>query len=231
MIKAVLFDLDNTLVDFMNIKRACCDAAVSAMINAGLKMKKDEALKALYDVYWKVGIENERIFQHFLEKVNNEIDYKILASGIFAYRKIQRGLQSTYPNVVPTLIKLREKGLKLAIISDAPKLKVWIRLTELGLESFFDVVVASFEDTGERKPSKLPFQKAVKDLKLNPEDVLMIGDWPERDVVGAKQAGIKTCFAKYGWAFQTPPPKEHGADYEIDDIKDLLKIVNDNNNA
>ena len=40
MIKAILFDVDNTLIDFMKMKRKSCEAAVETMISAGLKMKK-----------------------------------------------------------------------------------------------------------------------------------------------------------------------------------------------
>ena len=38
VIKAVLFDIDNTLIDFMKMKKECCRAAIDAMISAGLKI-------------------------------------------------------------------------------------------------------------------------------------------------------------------------------------------------
>ncbi|MCX8193742.1 MAG: hypothetical protein N3G19_00010 [Candidatus Pacearchaeota archaeon] len=41
--KAILFDLDNTLIDFMTMKHKCCEAAIDAMIAAGLKIKKEKA--------------------------------------------------------------------------------------------------------------------------------------------------------------------------------------------
>ena len=49
----------------------------------------------------------------------------------------------------------------------------------------------------------------------------MVGDWPERDIKGAKALGMVTCFAKYGNPEATAPD----ADYEINDIKELLEIV------
>ena len=49
----------------------------------------------------------------------------------------------------------------------------------------------------------------------------MIGDWPERDVVGAKQIGMKTIFARYGDTFATV---ESGADWDINDVYDDLVI-------
>jgi HAD superfamily hydrolase (TIGR02253 family) len=221
MIKAVIFDLDNTLIDFMKMKRAAVNAAVDAMIGAGLRMRKDDASKVLYELYDKYGIEYQQIFQKFLQKTSNSVDYKILAAGIVAYRKVQPSFLEPYANVVPTLLRLREKGLRLAIVSDAPRLKAWLRLVEMKLQDFFDVVVCH-EDTNEYKPSKLPFLKALKELKLNAKECIMIGDWPERDVKGAKQICMKTVFAKYGSVREI---KNSGADFEIGDISELLNVV------
>jgi len=224
--KAILSDLDNTLVDFMRMKRACAKAALEAMAAAGLEIDADKAFDELMKIYFEVGIEHDRIFQEYLQRIAKAVDYKVLAAGIIAYRKTQQGYMKPFPGVVPTLIKLKEKGVKLAVVTDAPKLKAWIRLTELGLQDFFDVVV-TFDDTGERKPSPKPFRKALELLKVKPSEALMIGDWPERDMVSAKAVGVKTCFARYGWQFQTPPPEKgkSGADVEAESVKDLLKVV------
>ena len=77
-IKAILFDMDNTLIDFMTMKRKCCEAAIDAMISAGLKMKRKKALRLLFELYDKYGIEYQQIFQKFLESTGGKIDYKIL---------------------------------------------------------------------------------------------------------------------------------------------------------
>ena len=160
------------------------------------------------------------IFQKFLKKLKGKIDYKILASGIVAYRKVRSGFLEAYPNADYVLLKLKSKGTKLGIITDAPKLKAWVRLAAIKLTNYFDVVV-TFEDTKQLKPSTLPFKAALKKLKLKPEECLMVGDWPERDIKGAKTLGMKTCFAKYG----NPRVKKTDADYEISNLKMLLDIV------
>ena len=165
MLKAVLFDLDQTLIDFMSMKKASCEAAIRAMIDAGIKLDKEHATEILYAIYDEFGIEYNLVFQEFLKRINKEIDYKILAAGIVAYRKAQAGMLEPYPQTVPTLIRLREKGLKLAIVSDAPRLKAWLRLAEMKIADFFDVVVC-FEDTNELKPSTAPFEKAMNLLHL-----------------------------------------------------------------
>ena len=83
------------------------------------------------------------------------------------------------------------------------------------------ILICLFDDTNEHKPSKLPFEAALKKLKLKPKECLMIGDWPERDIKGANAVGMKTCFARYG----NPKIKKTDADYEISNIKVLLDIV------
>jgi len=220
MIKAVIFDLDNTLIDFMKMKKITCEEAIDAMIDAGLDIPKKKALDELYKIYYEVGLEDPTIFQKFLTKVKGKVDYRILASAIVAYRQARIGFLHPYPGTKQTLIKLKEKGMKLAIVSDAPKLKAWIRLINMKIEDFFDVVVG-LEDTGKAKPSELPFKMVLKQLSLDPKECMMVGDRPERDMKGAKALGIKTCFAKYGYGKET----KGDWDFEIDSISDLIKKI------
>lgn len=220
MIKAILFDLDNTLIDFLRMKRLSCEAAIDAMIGAGLNVGHENAIKVLFELYDKHGMEDKAIFQKFLKKVAGRINYKVLANGIVAYRRVREGFLEPYPNVDYVLLKLKGMGLKLAIVTDAPRLKAWIRLAAMKLSNYFDVVVA-FEDTRQHKPSKMPFKAALKQLSLKPEECLMVGDWPERDIKGAKAIGIRTCFARYG----NLKAKKVNANYEIKSIKELIDIV------
>jgi putative hydrolase of the HAD superfamily len=221
MIEAILFDLDNTLMDFMLMKRKSCEAAIDAMISSGLRMKREKAMKILFDLYGEKGIEYNRIFQEFLSKTMGGIDYRILAQGIVAYRKAQISYVKPYPGTVKTLVRLKEKGLKLGIVSDAPSVNAWIRLVEMNLHDFFDVVV-TFYDTNEKKPSKTPFLKALEKIGTKPENTLFVGDWPERDIRGAKALGMRTAFAKYG---NTKKARKSGADFVLNRIEDLLKVV------
>ncbi|MCX5783070.1 MAG: HAD hydrolase-like protein [Elusimicrobia bacterium] len=62
----------------------------------------------------------------------------------------------------------------------------------------------------------------MKLLNAKPQETLMVGDWAERDVLGAASVGMKTVWAKYGNEFSTP---HSGADYEVEDIYDLVGII------
>lgn len=222
-IRALLFDLDNTLVDFIKMKQAAVDAAIAAMIDAGLNLTPAEASRRIWEIYDREGIESQQVFDRFLGEHYGKIDYKILASGIIAYRRAREAALVLYPHVKSTLVELVKRGYRLAVISDAPAKQAWLRLCSLGLQHLFETAI-TFEDTGERKPHPLPFKRALEKLGVRPEEALMIGDWPERDMAGAKAVGIRTIYARYGDAFQNP---SSGADREIDDISEILEIVDD----
>jgi putative hydrolase of the HAD superfamily len=221
VIKAVFFDLDNTLTDFMRMKEMAVDAAIHGMVDAGLKLAPEEARSKIYAVYDREGIEFQQVFDHFLKDELGEIDHKILAAAIVAYRRVRESALVLYPHVQLTLVELAKRGLKLAVVTDAPKTQAWLRLCHLNLHHIFDLVI-TYEDTLERKPSRAPFVAALAGLGLHPEEVLMVGDWPERDMVGAQNVGIRTAFARYGNIFRA---ETSGADFEIDDVYELVDIV------
>ncbi len=221
MIRAVIFDLDNTLTDFMKMKESAIQASIDGMIDAGLKLPREQVRAKIDAIYQEQGLEYQRVFDALLESELGRIDPKILASGVVAYRRARESALVLYPHVHMTLLGLSKRGLKLGVVSDAPEPQVWLRLCSLSLQHLFDAVV-TFDDTRERKPSPAPFREILKRLGVEAREGLMVGDWAERDVVGARQLGMKTVFARYGDTFGT---QESGADFEIDDILKLLDVV------
>ena len=68
MIKAVIFDLDNTLLDFMNMKTSAVEAAVNGMIEAGLHMEKKVAFNKIFSIYESKGWEYQEVFDDFIQE-------------------------------------------------------------------------------------------------------------------------------------------------------------------
>jgi putative hydrolase of the HAD superfamily len=230
MIRGVLFDLDNTLVDFLRMKRLASAEAARAMVAAGANFPFDEeqAGAELFAHYLDHGIESDDAFRTFLEKHNRSriayglsVQDRILAAGIQSYLRAKDLFLTPYPGVRRTLVELVRRGIRLGVVTDAPRLKGWQRLTQLGLAEFFDVVVA-FDDTGSRKPDPAPFRAAVEALGLRPFEILFVGDWPERDVQGARALGLKTAFARYG---RPHAGDGHGADAELEGLPDLIPLL------
>jgi len=221
VIKAVVFDVDNTLVDFTKWKNAAVDAAIGAMIDAGLDLTREQAHKKVFEIYERKGIEYQEVFDDFLHEVLGYVDYRVLAAGIVAYRRAREGALVSYPHVSLALLRLFRMHLKLAVVSDAPRMQVWMRLVQLDVDMFFDTVV-TFDDTGVRKPAPEPFRKALELLKVRPEEAVMVGDWAERDIIGAKTLGMYTVFARYGDEFGT---NVSGADFEVNDALEIIAVV------
>lgn len=232
MIRGVLFDLDNTLTDFIRMKRLASHEAARGMLAAGAEfpMGPDEAGEALFVYYLEHGIESDDAFQRFLEKHNRaRLSYgqnlrdRVLAAGIQAYLRAKDLYLTPYPGVRRTLVELVRRGLRLGVLTDAPRLKAWQRLNQLGLAEFFDAVVTT-DDTGRAKPHPIPFRTAVDALGLKPFEVLMVGDWPEKDVHGARDYGLKTALALYG-EHADAEQGDHGADFVLNTIDEVLKCL------
>ena len=220
-LKAVIFDLDNTLTDFMRMKHEAVRSAVEAMVEAGLDYNVEQGLSAILAIYDKKGYEYQEVFNDFLTQVTGGVNYKYLAAGIVAYRRARDSSLVLYPHVNVTLMTLAKEGYRLGVVSDAPSREAWMRLCYLNLHHMFDAVV-TFDDTGVHKPAPEPFQAICKLLEVEPEEALMVGDWPERDLKGAERLGMRTAFARYG--------NSHGvttsdADYTLDNIDALINIV------
>jgi putative hydrolase of the HAD superfamily len=221
VLKAVIFDLDNTLTDFTRMKERAVEAAAEAMLDAGLPLTRDEAVAGINDIYFEYGIEYQRVFDEYLKTVLGYVDERILAAGIVGYRQGREGTLSLYPHVNLTLLDLAKRGLKLAVLSDAPAQQAWLRLAYLKLHNVFDVVV-THDDTGRLKPAPEPFDLVLGRLEVEPYEALMVGDWPERDIAGAKAMGITTVYARYG---DLSGKGRGGADYVINDVREIVAIV------
>tara|TARA_B110000116_G_C16623026_1_gene484652 strand:+ start:148 stop:828 length:681 start_codon:yes stop_codon:yes gene_type:complete len=225
MIKAVIFDLDNTLLDFMQMKSKSISSAIDGMISVGMNIDKEQSSKEIYDIYEKKGYEHQEVFNEFIVNKLGDINYKYLAAGIVEYKKAKEKSLNLYDDVIPTLKQLTAMQLKLGIVSDAPSREAWIRLYTLQLHNVFQNVV-TFNDTGFHKPAKEPFIRISEKLSVNLNECIMVGDWPDRDIKGAKDVGMKTAFAKYG---STQNINNSGADYDLNSVSELVGIIKDIN--
>jgi putative hydrolase of the HAD superfamily len=227
--KAVLFDLDNTLIDFLRMKRKASDAAAHAMVAAGadFQFAAMEAGDLLFADYME-DIEGDKVFETFLRKHHRQklglsqhaVD-RITAAAVNAYLKTKLLHTEPYAGVRRTLIALSKAGIRMGVLTDAPRFKGYQRLEAAGLVDFFEFVL-TFTDSGVRKPDPQAFRAAADLFGLPPHEILMVGDWPERDMAGAKGLGMRTAWARYGKP-GVPVPAE--ADAALDRVEDLIRAL------
>jgi putative hydrolase of the HAD superfamily len=99
-----------------------------------------------------------------------------------------------FPRVTETLAAFKEAGLRLGVLSDFPPER---KLEFLGLSGFFDAAFST-ESAGALKPDPTPFRKLAKDLGLEPEEMLYVGNSPHYDIAGAHNAGMMTALIRRG---------------------------------
>jgi len=141
-----------------------------------------------------------------------------------------------YPYVTEALAALREKGLRLWLLSNAQAIFTSCELRHLGLTRLFDGVYLS-SDYRCRKPDIRFYRALMEEQQLNPETTLMIGNDRNTDIAGARCAGMATLYMHTGLT----PPEQREADpsllpgncppscrhfeYEGDDWQELTQLI------
>lgn len=220
-LKAVLFDMDNTLFDFVAAKLEACREILSYIG----KEKGD------------IAGEPSELFGYFLRGVYGFEDYENIrdymqekelftAQGyrkcceIYEREKLQN--LELYTGVRDTLDKLKELGLKLVIITDADRHHTLARLTKVGLLEHFDLLVAA-DMTGTKKPDPAHFLFALEALEIKPEETLVVGDSIKRDMIPARKLGLKTAYASYG-DWRPGEETDQCFDFRLNTFSDMLDI-------
>lgn len=151
----------------------------------------------LYDERAKGKIRNER---EIIDRIVNIMPYKVTEEQkrkmlLKREERMKRTLLSVDNKVLEILGKVREKGVKIGLISNADiiDIKYW---NDSPLSAFFDSVIFSC-DVGILKPETEIYQLAMKRLNVRPEESIFIGDGGSNELFGARRAGMKTIFSEY----------------------------------
>jgi|LGOV01.1.fsa_nt_gb putative hydrolase of the HAD superfamily len=215
--KAVIFDLDNTLY---NVEQYNCSAfkVIAEYLSKKYDLSEQEIYKRLVNLWSEKTSMYSHLFDELLGLFNlgNELGNVIKIFNNYA------GALKPYPDVIPTLKKLKKRGDKIGIITDGDVERQKRKLKLLGLEGFFDVIVFT-KGLGNPKPSEIPFQEAINKLHINPQKSFYVGDNPLIDFEGAKKIEMGTLRVLKG-EFRNIPQNKH-IDYEIKEIKELLEVV------
>lgn len=224
-IKAVFFDIDDTLYDSTLQAEMVRKNAIKAMIEAGLEITEEEGLRVLNDIVKKFGSNHPHHFNELLKEFGYDENPRIIAAGIVAYHTTKSAYLVPFPDTVPTLLRLRDSDYKLGVITDGIAVKQWEKLIRLGLQHFFHTVIISGEIRRE-KPDIGMFRLAAREVGCLPKEVVMVGDRLDRDILGANKAGMTTIQVVKGkYGSQTPKSEEHNPDYVISGLKEILRIL------
>ncbi|WMW21149.1 HAD family hydrolase [Methanolobus mangrovi] len=222
-IKGVIFDMDNTLFDFVKAKIAACTAIIKH-IGTG-----DPHELLSYFRRDKYGFEDVENISDYL------VEYDLYSQEIFQecctiYQREKIHTIELYPDVKRTMLELKSMELSIGILTDADKMNARKRLQKVDLCGCFDSLF-TFDMTGWKKPSHEPFMYALDSMGLAAHETLFVGDSLRRDISPSKQIGMMAVYAVYGDC--NPPVDsqfvEEKPDHVINNFRDLLAIIQNGN--
>lgn len=187
-VHAVLVDLDDTLYP----QARYLDLAWAAVAERGGRLGLDpDALLAALRADAAGGSARGGIIDRAVERVGGPPGAAVVPELVAAFRAFVPARLPVYPGVLDAIAELRAR-VPVALVSDGEVVGQRRKLTALGLDDAFDVVVLSDRwGRAYRKPHPRPFRAALGDLGVPGRCAVMIGDRPDKDVTGALDAGIR----------------------------------------
>ena len=216
-ITAIIFDMDNTLFDFVEAKLIACAAVI-----AYLKVPVEPELLLKYFLRPVHGFESHENIRDFLHD-NHRYSETTFTRCCAIYDEEKVAAITPYPQVAETLNALRDCGLKLAVVTDAHNGNALKRLKKAGLEDFFDAII-TMDMSGKAKPSLEPFLLSMKKLGVMANETILVGDSIRRDIVPAKALGMLAVHAVYGDR-NFHEGEGEGADCVIQGIQEVIGVV------
>ncbi len=209
-IELVIFDLDGTIIDSLDDLTDATNYMLSKMGKGSLSRERVKKL---------VGQGARRLVERAILGISP--DDLELALGYFISYNDDHIVDKTklYPNVPAALTALRECGCRLAIISNKNSALCRKVVNALGVEDYFEVVMGA-DTIPFRKPSPEPVLKLLRDLGINAENTVIVGD-SINDVAAGRAAGVLTVGCTYGYGGLS---EVEDADYVVGAFAEVLDL-------
>lgn len=217
-IRAILLDLDGTLVD----SAPDLTAAVNQLLAERGQVPVTEA-----QVRGWVGNGARRLVARALTGEDDgdppaeELD-AALERFLEAYEAAVYVHSAPYPGVVEGVQRLADDGYRLAVVTNKPRRFVEPILEHMGVLGAIDAIVGG-ECTDARKPEPEPLRLAMERLGAASATVLMVGD-SATDVEAARNTGVPVVCVPYGYRRGTPV-EDLGADAIVDSLAELPGLL------
>lgn len=209
---AVLFDLDGTLADTVELILRCYRHTMEVHLGAPLP-----------DERWLAGIGTPLMAQ--LREFARDAEEAIaMAETYSAFQKtIHDDMVTPFPGAVEMVDELRRRGVGIAVVTSKRREMAGRTLARCGLGKAYEVLVAA-DDVDRAKPDPEPVLRALDELGLSgrPERALFVGDSPF-DLRAGKAAGTRTAAALWG-PFRHDVLEAEGADYYLRAPGDVLAL-------
>ena len=217
MIRAVIFDLDDTLYREMDYVESGF-SEVAAHIEKRFGIDRDQVKERLFEILIRDG--RGKVFDEWIHE-------RRLGSSLTPLELvgIYRGHTPTialYSEVEAELTRLRSSGILMGIITDGCLAVQEMKIRALGLERLVDdIVCTDAKGDDYAKPNPRAFQDVVERFGLHPRDSMYVGNDSKKDFIGPKAIGM------YSAHIARTPAGEHAcdADFHISDFSELGRLL------
>ena len=225
-IKAILFDLDDTLFDCCGLLvEAARRRAARAMVAAGLPCTEEDAYEQQIELAEQHG-PRFNVFDAMAEM--HQMPASLAEVALAAYNSEEVGDIQPFPDVPESLDHLRAQGYKLLLYTSGVYARQEKKLEALGIADYFDETLINDVETGEHRDDC--FLDILARHQLKPEEVIAVGDRIQAEIKTANSLGMITVQMLHG-RFKDVAPKSdlEEPDYKISRIGELphvLRVVN-----
>jgi putative hydrolase of the HAD superfamily len=222
MIKAIIFDLDDTLYNEREFVFGAFKE-VSDYLADKYKLNETIVYEDIIQIFKEYG--RGKIFNMICEKYS--IDENI-SELIKIYRE-SKPLLNLYKDAEEILLWLKANNYKIGLITDGMSMVQWNKIDALRLKSRVNSIVVS-DDLGKDywKPHEKPYRECIKVLGIREDECMYVGDNPNKDFIGARKLNISTIriIREAGDHMKVSLEEAYEADYKINSLKDIIKIIN-----
>lgn len=191
-VKAVLFDLDGTLVDSLPEIYQGVSKAVSSM---GYKVPSEAAVGAM--IGRGMGVLVDRLCNHLEIDVTSETRQTLFSRLLDAWEEAGGRYVTFYPGVVDAIVALRAQGVKTALVTNKLRSLTVEFIESRGIAHLFDAVVAG-DDCPKNKPAPDMLLRAMDILKVDASQAIMVGD-SRNDALAGRAAGVTVALVETGY--------------------------------
>lgn len=228
-LRAVLFDIDDTLFPTTKFAGRARRRAVDAMVHAGLDVDPEAAYAELEEVVREFSSNYGHHFDKLVLRLGARLKPGVhpaivIASGICAYHAAKEHIRP-YPDAVRALAALSTSGLQRGVVTNGLTVKQAEKLVRLGLERAFSPnAIFISEELGVAKPHPKIFSIACESLGIRPAEALYVGDHPAKDIDPAHEAGLHTCLRR-GEGRHGDEAAVHPPEFAVDTLDELVTIL------
>ncbi len=217
MIKAVLFDLDGTLLNRDASVEKFIAIQYDRLINNLKHIPKKDYIARFIELDCHGHVWKDKVYQQLVKEFKIEgLTWEMLLQD---YEQQFQNHCIPFSGLAEMLSLLRKQGYLLGIISNGRGEFQTHAIEGLGIQDYFDIILISeFEQT--RKPSAEIFHRAAQRLEVMSQDCVFVGDNPDADIIGAKNAGMKAI-----WKRNLSWQEAKEADAIVDELHEIPLIL------